>query len=303
MSRRVAEWVVGPFPLGWAIVLGVAALLLGGCGRAFYRRQADRDVYCLVDQVASDPRWSLDHFTIQPDPRSRLFDPFNPDRPPMPPDDPTSHQLMHCVDCKRGWPCWHRNGDISDVENSQWRSYLPVDDQGRVTLNREGAVEMARLHSREYQRALETLYLSALDVTFERFRFDAQFFGTNDTFYTADGRIRGPGTTRRTLANRSNLSMEKLFAGGGQLVTELANSLVWQFAGPDGTNANTLLSYSLVQPLLRAGGRAVVLERLTDAERALVANVRQMEFFRQSFYILLLMAGARGLIARSLPRT
>ena len=79
--------------------------------------------------------------------------------------------------------------------------------------------------------------------------------------------------------------VEKLTATGGELVVGLANSLVWQFAGPDNYTSTTLLDFSLVQPLLRAGGRARVLERLTIAERGLLANVRQMEHYRRGFYL------------------
>ena len=49
--------------------------------------------------------------------------------------------------------------------------------------------------------------------------------------------------------------MRKLFATGGELVVGVANSLVWQFAGPDDYSGTTLLDFSLVQPLL-AGGRS-----------------------------------------------
>ncbi|RIK83871.1 MAG: hypothetical protein DCC67_05555 [Planctomycetota bacterium] len=65
----------------------------------------------------------------------------------------------------------------------------------------------------------------------------------------------------------------------------MANSLVWQFSGPNDYSSNTLLDFSLVQPLLRAGGRTRVLERLTLSERTLLANVRQMERYRRGFYL------------------
>jgi hypothetical protein len=41
---------------------------------------------------------------------------------------------------------------------------------------------------------------------------------------------------------------------------------------------------NLVQPLLRGGGRAVALEQLTIAERALLANLRAFQRYRQGFY-------------------
>src|SRR5437868_5052527 len=87
-------------------LLIICALSLG-CSRAFYRRQADADAYALVRQKANNPAWALENYTISVDPRSRMYDPFCLDAPPMPPDDPTAHQYMHCVDNKRGYPGWH----------------------------------------------------------------------------------------------------------------------------------------------------------------------------------------------------
>jgi len=269
----------------WGLI-ALLAVILSGCTRAYYRRQADKEVYGLIGCATKDPRWDLKDYSITPSPKSRMFDPNNPDRPPMPPDDPTSHELMHCVDGKRGWAHWDRNGNTPFVENPAWANCLPRNDEGAVVFDRLTAVQVALLNSREYQRELENLYLSALDVTFQRFRFDAQFFGVNSTFFTADGPDRdGAGGESSSLLEEGNsLQMQKLTATGGELVVGLANSLVWQFAGPDEYAATTLLDFSMVQPLLRAGGRAVVLENLTNAERALLANVRQMERFRQGFY-------------------
>jgi outer membrane protein TolC len=258
-------------------------LAVMGCNRAQYRCQADKEVYGAVACATSDPRWVMDDYTIQPDPASRMYDPNNDDCPPMPPDDPESHLLMHCVDGKKGWKHWHRYGDTPYVENPIWRAYLPRDSDGVVAMDRQGAIQLALLHSREYQSELENLYLSALDVTFQRFRFDTQFFGGTQTDYRTDGPLRAGGM-QNVLSHENDLRAQRLFATGAELIVGLANSFVWQFSGPDKYQANTLLSYSLVQPLLRAGGRAVVLEGLTDAERAMLANVRQMEQYRRGFF-------------------
>jgi len=271
----------------WASALGASLLglvLVGvaGCGRGFYRRQADCEVNTLVHSAADDPRWPLVGFGIQPDPKSRMYDPFDPDHPPMPPDDPTSHRLMHCVDCKPGWPCWHCCGDTPYVENPAWKAYLPQNEVGEVVLDRDAAMQTALLHSRQYQQELENVYLSALDVTLQRFQFDAQFFGNHSTFFDTEGPLVG-GQSRLSVDN--DLRMNRLLATGGELVVGAANSLVWQFAGPDTYSANTLLNFSLLQPLLRAGGRAVVLESLTSSERALLADIRTMERFRRSFCV------------------
>ncbi len=272
-------------PLIRLLVVFGLCLALAGCNRTYYRRKADQEVACAVQTATSDPRFDLMDFTIQPDPASRMYDPFPADCEPMPPDDPASHELMHCVDGKWGWKRWHRSGDTPYAENPDWRRYLPLNEKGVLVLDRQAAVDTALVHSREYQRNLEELYLSALTVTFERFRFDTQFFGGSALSLTADGAQRGPGGSQSVLRSDNTLRAERLMATGGELIVGLANSLVWQFSGPDQYNANTLLNFSLVQPLLRAGGRAVVLERLTDAERAMLAGIRQMEQYRRGFYV------------------
>jgi hypothetical protein len=269
----------------------VVALLANGCSRPFYRKQADADAYCLTDQKAavagSDPL----EFRIDVDPRSRMYDPNNPDVEPQPPDDPASHRYMECVDCKKGSKCWKCLPRTAYVDNPNWQEYLPRDGSGRVLLDLRNAVEISLRESPEYQSQLEDLYLSALDVSFERFRFDTQFFGGSSMFLTSAGRDATlSGNSETTFAvspmNPNNrIRAERLTATGGELVTGVANSLVWQFAGPNDYTSTTLLDFSLLQPLLRFGGRTRVLERLTISERTLLANVRQMERYRRGFYL------------------
>ncbi len=269
-------------------------VLVTGCHRAFYREEADCQAYALVNQKASAPDWPLEGYTIDVDPMSRMFDPFDPDYPPMPSDDPTSHELMHCVYCMKGYPCWHANGETSQRENPNWLNSLPIDERGRVTLDVPTSLHIARLHSTDYQSQLEELYLSALDVSFERFRFDTQFSAGTGILGSILGKETGNrnaattpsdtgSATQLDIANSAGAT--KLFASGGQLVVGLANSLIWQFAGPSTDSYSSLIDFSLVQPLLRTGGRDVVMERLTLSERTLLANVRQMERWRRGFYL------------------
>lgn len=280
--RRTAQ------PSCWiALMLLMSALFVVGChSPGFYRVQADDEAYMLVTEKNQDPRWHLDRITIEPSPESRMFDPFNPDCPPMPLDDPASNQYMHVVDHKDAYWGWEKDGVTDEVANPNWMAYLPLSEEGDLVLNVDRAVEIARVNSPTYQRELEDLYLSALDVSFERFRFDAQFFGGYEVFYTADGPVRGGGDSSSLLeANTRSIQMEKLFATGGQLVVGFANSMMWEFSGPNTDSVNSLIDFSLVQPLLRGGGRKVVLENLTQQERDLLASVRDMERFNQAFYL------------------
>lgn len=76
-------------------VLLVVALLCAsfGCTRRFFRNRADRDVDGLLAEKDVFEKWKIEQYHVYPDPRSRFADPTNPDRPPMPPDDPAAKLL------------------------------------------------------------------------------------------------------------------------------------------------------------------------------------------------------------------
>lgn len=259
-----------------AVTILVAATV--GCSRQWFRRQADHEAACVITEKGG----YLDGGSIYPTADSRLYDRFSPDSPPLPPDDPASHALMHCIDGKRGYKHWDKHGYTASVENSSWMDTLPRNDQGVVSLNLEDAVRVSRIHSRDYQTNLETLYLSALNVTFERFRFDHQFFAGNVLRQAYRG--QDVGASSETTLN-SFAGFNKLSATGTDIAVGFANSLMWDSWGRDTDLFASTIDFSLVQPLLRFGGRARVLEGLTQSERNLLANVRQMEQFRQGFYV------------------
>ena len=280
-----------PWHLQWhqALVLGVV-LCCAGCSREWYRTQAD---VAVAETIAEKSAYSNDQF-IDVSSESRLFDPYDPDESPLPPDDPESHKLMHRVDERNdvdersgvdglsGFDGWHRNGDAFGVDARTWLDALPLNENGEVVLNLEDAVVVARANSRDYQAEREDLYLSALDVTFERFRFDAQFFAGSSTNNVYQ---RNNGTSSSLLTSTTGAGFRQLGATGGVFVAELANTLMWQFSGGQVDAVGSTLDLSLVQPLMRLGGRARVLEQLTQRERTLLANVRQMDQFRQGFFV------------------
>ncbi len=258
------------------------------CHRGYYRRQADAEAVQLITEKANDPRWALPDRSIDVDPRSRMAHPFSADHSPMPPDDPSSHEFMHKVDGKPGFPQWSANGELDEVENPEWMSFVPLNEKGELVLDLNRAVRVAYLHSPSYQTQRETLYQSALDVSLERFGFDTQLFAAYNSFLTADGKVRGGGGSSSTLGANTGargIRLQKLGITGSTLVVGLANTLLWQFSGPTTNSASSLVDFSLLQPLLRGAGRERIMESLTQAERTLLANVRQMERFRRGFYL------------------
>lgn len=284
----------------WMVTFAILTTVPSGCHRSFYRRQADVDAARLVREKAVDCRWDSADGCVDIDPQSRMFNPFSADHAPIPPDDPTSHQLMRRVDCKEGYPHWHANGDTDWVENPQWRSRLPVDDQGRAVLTLDRAFELALLHSPQYQQQRETLYLSALDVSLQRFGFDTQLFAGFNNFLTTQGRLRnGDGRSATTLSrslgvNGGGIDFRRLGVTGATFTAGLANTLMWNIAGNNTQSASTLIDFSVIQPLLRGAGRERILESLTQSERTLLANIRQYERFRRGFYLSIATGRSAG---------
>jgi hypothetical protein len=299
MERSTRKRTVGrTWRVGLQIAAcGIASLPFAGCSREHYRVNADKAAFEVVDGENNDPRWRQPNFTVYPDERSRFFDPTPPDRPPAPEDDPESNKFMQCVYGMKGYRGWYKDGAFSDPQNPNWLEQLPsyttTTPDGRLLLNLDSAVVLARLHNIDYQRNLEEIFLAALDVAFERFQFDVQFAGSNTTTYTTRGNLApttvgqtGPqprGQSSSILSTVTDIEASRQFASGAQLLVGFANSFVWQFAGPDTNYAASVINFSLLQPLLRGGGRDVILEQLTRAERSLLAALRSQAQYRQDF--------------------
>src|SRR5689334_4559026 len=75
-----------------AVALGCAAGL-SSCTRSYFRRAADKEVDAVLCEKDKYPQWGIQQYHVYPDPRARFADPTDPDRPPMPPDDPAAHDL------------------------------------------------------------------------------------------------------------------------------------------------------------------------------------------------------------------
>ena len=197
------------------LLIAVSAIALAAsCTPRHYRRQADRESYCAIEERLDDARWAVPSVSIKPHPQSRLADPFPPDCPPIPPDDPAAHRYMLCADGMEGYQGWNDNGAAPNTESPRWRDGLVLSEDGVLDLTPDRAIELGLMHSREYQNELEDLYLNALALTVERFEFDLQWFGGNDTTYRHAGTGSFP-TESNTLTTASDLGFSRNFTRGG----------------------------------------------------------------------------------------
>ncbi len=273
--------------------------LAAGCSRAVYRQNADRDSYSAI-HAASDGLLSPDALhafkaaDITPFEDSRFFDPFDPDKAPMPPDDPLSHKIMLEVDGHKGPSVWRQPGEPRAIQSDSWRRLLPLNKDGELVLTLKSAIRLGVHNSRDFQREREDLYLSALDVTFDRYQFAPKFAFGQEGRVQKDGKA-APGPKDQTRVSAlTDGSVRWLSATGGEVLAKFANSFIWDFKSHGVTDtAGSLLNLSLVQPLLRLGGRERTLESLTQGERSLLANIRQMQQF-QLGYLVRITTGRSG---------
>ena len=152
-----------------------------------------------------------------------------------------------------------------------------LDDPRIINLSLEQCLEIAAENSRNFQSQKESLYIDALDLTLERWRF-----GTIFSLGGSAG-VGGSGLDDGTASLDADGSASKLFGSGGRLVTNIGASLFRAIGTGDGWDALSNIGLSFTQPLLRGSAREVVMEPLTQAERNLVYGVRSFERFRSGF--------------------
>ena len=182
-------------------------------------------------------------------------------------------------------------------------------------LTMEKAFQIAIVNSRTYQFQLENIYINALPVTLQRFSFQPQFVaGLSPSTGIAGNGATNVGTlsptvspansfiyaTRETGAQLSALNIGtvagvgKLFDNGTRVLASFANSIAFNFIGrnPAQPTVRSFLPIQALVPLLRGGGRAYVLETLTQAERSLLYSIRSFAKFRQEFVVSTLVGGS-----------
>lgn len=153
--------------------------------------------------------------------------------------------------------------------------------RGEVTelppLTLEMTLELAASNSRDFQTQKERLYLAALDLTLARWRFAPQGSGV---FAASASEF---GDVQTGLASGAG-GLDKLFGTGAQILSDIGLSFARDLSTGDGWSAITDIGLTITQPLMR-GGRIVVTENLTQAERTLVYEVWTYERFRRTFAV------------------
>ena len=236
-------------------------------------------------------------FDWQPDKQSRLL--FSEDDfLPLPPkDDNISRSITLRI--QKGDA--YQDGNASLVlDAGKWRRSLPVDVNGSVLLDLETSIVLALLHSREFQKQKEALYLSALDVTYERFQLGPV------PFAGVAGQVSQEiDEDPSDFQSRAKAGFRGITGKGTSWIASLANRLSIELSGGDVEVGGSLANLTITQPLLRGASRRIYLEQLTQSERSLLADARSLEQFRQGFFLNVVLgsnpAGSLGTNRNILP--
>ncbi len=264
-------------------IVALACALLHGCNRTKYRRAADSESYCLINSRQTDPRWDVPKRPVEPQKVSRMYFAAEQDCGPKPQDDVAAMRYMDNPGCIDNTKYYSKISDKYYTENPIWVDSLPRDDEGKIELTQLLAMDLALLHSRDYQTQFESVYLTALDLSGNRFEFDSRWFGGAGATFTATGEDLGDTRLLNVTANR--LGFTKSLPGGGQFATSILNNLFWDFGSSGIEGGSAALVTTFTQPLLRGAFRHVRLEDLTQAERNLLYSVRDFARFRRLFYV------------------
>jgi outer membrane protein TolC len=142
----------------------------------------------------------------------------------------------------------------------------------------EEALDLAVTRSRRYQAAKETLYLTALTLTGEQYKFSPQFFASSV------GTVTRTSSGEQTVKVKNKIGVNQLLKTGGQLSVSLANDILRYYTGSPRLSVISLISVNLTQPLMRGFGRNnASVESLTQSERNVIYAVRNYSYFQDQF--------------------
>lgn len=104
------------------------------------------------------------------------------------------------------------------------------------------------------------------------------------------------------LTTQTQLGVERLMRGGGQIAVGLAANFLRFVTGDSRISSNAALTASFTQPLWRGAGAKIAAERLTQAERDALYALRDFTRFRMDFTVTICSEYYNVLEAREVAR-
>ena len=226
--------------LGAAVVI---AFTVGGCGTEYYKADADKEVYQIIDGKWKDSFGQKANYVIA-----------DANTIPSPND--------------------------VNVEKPSISA---------EPLSLAQAVAIATKYNRDYQSQKEDLYLSALLLTGERYKYSLQWFGTIDAEYTKNVVSSEEKTIvspeKKTIEAEGGVKNTLLTPDGIMLNSSLAIDWTRFLTGDPRTTLGSVLTGDIAIPLLGSGAGKTAWEHLTQTERNVLYQIRTFNRYRQTFVV------------------
>ena len=319
----------------WQFAALAAILATAGCTRAYYHDYADNDVYRILKERLFDWRWQVPERAVEAPAISRMADHNDPNHEAIVTDEVAARRFQVSSRFPFEYHGWKKRG-MTPIEDLSWQPFVPLESDGKVLLSKDSIMRIGMINSRDYQFAYENVYLSALSLTLARFQFMIQGYSNWGAFYSpltaggviansptaTFGTVSSGGTSGATsgatsgvtaaatpapappnLNNQLQLAAANGFLlnlmSGGQLLVNLANSIVFEYSNKGVQVVSPNLTVSFVQPLLRGAWARIVTQGLSLQERSVLYNIRSFAEFRRQFYVSLVTGSGDTLYGSS----
>jgi outer membrane protein TolC len=147
-------------------------------------------------------------------------------------------------------------------------------------------VAIATKYNRDYQSQKDDLYLKALALTGERYKYALKWFGTIDANYTKGYNFELNKNVEEVGVG-AEVGVEKTLLLPDGIIANSSLIIDWGrfLTGDPRTSLGSVLSGTVDIPLLGNGGGKVQWENLTQAERNVLYQIRTFNRFRQTFVV------------------
>jgi outer membrane protein TolC len=142
-------------------------------------------------------------------------------------------------------------------------------------------VAIATANSRNYQTQKENLYLTALDLSTERHKYELQLFATIDGVYS----FPDAGEDEFLLNSNIDAKQDFIIGNGIEIGTNLAIDWARFLTGDPRTSLGSVLTATVTAPILGAGAGKQKRETLIQSERDVLYDIRSFNRFRQTFVV------------------
>jgi outer membrane protein TolC len=146
-----------------------------------------------------------------------------------------------------------------------------------IILSLKDALIMASSKNRDYQTQKENIYISVLDLTYQRYLLSPNLKLT--------GNIDWNKNSTEEITSNLNLNLFKELSTGGEISINLKEAILKYLTGDKKSAFQSILTFNIFQPLFKGTGRKIAIEKLIQSERNVVYQIRDFLRFQKSFSI------------------